>query len=72
MAWRRTQGDSSLKDLIEWARHSRVARTFVQAFLAVLVASGTGLVSVATITAAAVAGLAAVAAYLHSVVDAPE
>ena len=61
-----------MKDLIEWVRHSRVARTFVQAFLAVVVASGTGLVSVAVVTAAGVAGLAAVAAYLHAVVDAPE
>ena len=60
-----------MKDLIEWARHSRVARTFAQSFLAVVVASGTGLVSVAVVTAAAVAGLAAVASYLHGVVDAP-
>ena len=61
-----------MTDVLNTVRYSRVTRTFAQAFLAVVVAAGTNLVNVSTLKAAGVAGLAAVAAFLHKTVDSPE
>ena len=60
-----------MNNALDTLRHNRVSRTFLQAFLAVVVAAGTNLVNVSTVKAASVAGIAAVAAFLHKQVDDP-